>query len=203
MAVVALAVAAALLGVSTPVAMSTDGRLGLSLDGKTWTSDLHDGLFEDTVRWVPGDQRTATFYVRNQSDEEARLEVWIDDTRRDELIESGDLTITAKGSTGAWTPADGPGSVELLRVEPLPAGAMEQVEVAVTLAADATNQSQDTGLDLAFTVQLSERVESSGQQPPDGLPGTGGVRLIVTLGGLGLIAAGWIITRRRKATPHE
>ena len=61
-----------------PVAASAQtDRLGLSSDGVTFAETLKKPLFDSAIRWVPGDVRVATFYVRNQAETAGNLQVAI------------------------------------------------------------------------------------------------------------------------------
>ncbi|QCB49037.1 hypothetical protein E5720_13010 [Rhodococcus sp. PAMC28707] len=46
-----------------------------SLDGETWSTTLPVSLFDSDVRWVPGDRRSTSFHIFNDTDDEGRLTV--------------------------------------------------------------------------------------------------------------------------------
>lgn len=170
-----VAISMVMLALVTPVdRASADDRLGLSRDARTWASDLRGGLFDDEIAWVPGDRRTAAFYVRNQAADPAELVIAIRKTGVDDLIATGDLQVTARSDRGTWTQVANPGTQELLRVPVLTPGAIERVALTVELRPTATNQSQGRSLDLAFDVRLEQRITSGSEEPDGLLPGTGG-----------------------------
>jgi hypothetical protein len=200
--VLVLAATVLVLIAPAPHAFSDD-QLGLSHDGQTWSTDLRGGLFDPGLRWVPGDRRTAAFYVRNQAREPARLIISIDSTRHDQLMESGDLSVTARSADGDWTLVNTPGSHELLRVPTLPSGARERVDVTVALAADASNLSQGKTLDLAFDIRLEQRTDNPGQRGSF-MPGTGGVFWWLVLVAAVLVTMGWVVLAvRRRSNEHD
>ena len=71
-AVLAALVAASLLVLSPARA---EGELALSSDGVTWTGSLRTPLFDAAERWVPGDERTASFWVANRAAGRAEVSI--------------------------------------------------------------------------------------------------------------------------------
>jgi hypothetical protein len=150
LAAVALAV---LLTAPAPV-RAADARLDVSMDGRTWSASLPSPLFDPAVRWVPGDSRTARFWVQNGASYPGRLVVAIQGTRTAALMQNGDLTVTARGGGGTWTSADTPGTHDLLMVAPLAPGARVRVAVGVAFEPSAPRLSQAAALDLALGVRI-------------------------------------------------
>jgi LPXTG-motif cell wall-anchored protein len=184
-----LAATALLLAPVTP-SQAADGRLELSVDGRAWSANLRTQLFDPAIRWVPGDRRIERFWVRNSSPDTGRLVVTIEGRRTDGLIQTGDLTVTARGGGGAWMPVNAPGTHELLQLESLAPGDRVQVAIDVALARSARNQSQDEALDLALAVRLEQKIGSD--DSPD-LPNTGGPSRWWVLLGAGLVGAGAVV----------
>jgi LPXTG-motif cell wall-anchored protein len=193
--------ATALLLAPIPASQAADGRLELSVDGRVWSANLRTPLFDPAIRWVPGDRRTARFWVRNNSPDTGRLVVSIEGRRTDGLIQTGDLTVTARGGGGTWTPVNAPGTHELLQVASLAPGDRARVAIDVALARSAHNQSQHEGLDLALAVRLEQSIGPDDDSPD--LPNTGGPSRWWVLLGAGLVGAGaavlaFVATPRRR-----
>lgn len=221
----ALAVVVGVLGFGTGSATAA-GEIGLSTDGVHWSSTLPGPLFAPGFVWVPGDTKTATFYVRNQATDAAVLDLTMVTGPVETLIDTGDLTVGASVDGGPFTNASTAGSHLLVDQVPVAVGAVEKIDVRVTFDPAATNESQTRQLDLHFTVGLSQDTAVSpptggnggnggnggsggtvsGPGGTSGLPGTGTVitpgMLILAAAlcacGLGLI--GWA---RRSREPHE
>lgn len=186
-----------------PAAASDE--LGLSRDGTTWAPDLSDPLFEAAVRWVPGDSRTASFYVRNQSGQAGTLSLDILGTATDSLMQTGDLSVEAHGAGGDWTPVTEPGTHRLLSAGQVPSSATRRVDVTVTFDPASSNQSQVRSLDLALQVRLIQDVEDNtpGDDASDDglglLPDTGGPSPWTVAIAAGLVLVGTLTARRRGA----
>lgn len=90
---------AAMIGVTTSPAVAA-GELELSRDGTSWSPDLSEPLFDSNVRWVPGDIRSSSFFVRNLTSQQGRLSMDILDTAATELIDTGNISIDAQGAGG-------------------------------------------------------------------------------------------------------
>ena len=180
------------LGSAAPV--SADPALGLSIDGATWTSDLTVPLFDPDTRWVPGDTRDATFQVRNQSGDTAVLSVDILGTAIHTLLDTGDLTVSARGGGGVWRDVSTPGTHRLVSDVKERSGASSPVDVIVAFSPAATNQSMLLALDLRFHIRLTQSVAAA---PASGdLPGTGGQPTWVLLLGVAMAAIGLTMTSR-------
>jgi hypothetical protein len=167
---------------------ASDDHLLVSLDGHAWSHSLDGPLFSPGLRWVPGDSRTARFWVRTGSADPGRLVVTVKGARTGGLMQTGDLAVTARGGGGIWTPVDLPGAHELLNVAPVAAGARVQVAVSVAFKPAATNQSETKSLHLALGVRL-EQMPVPGSENA-GLPDTGGVSFWWAVAGAGLACIG-------------
>lgn len=212
---IATCVSTAIVLTATP-AVAAD-EIGLSSDGVAWSSSLSQPLFDPAFRWVPGDSETASFWVRNQSDDDALLDIAILGTSVDSLMETGDLSVTVAAAGGGGGSTTTTGRHELLSSRAVRPGQTERIDVTVAIDPDATNQSQVKALDLQFEVRLTQDDGTSGG--PDGgddadhgdgdddgddrngfLPGTGGSAPWLMPAGLLGIVVGLLavaVTRRR------
>ena len=198
-------------------------ELGLSRDGKNWSSTIGGPLIGGPVRWVPGDSSTARFYVRNQAGDVGDLTVDVTGTRAGSLLDSGDIHIAARGGGGPWTSVNQGGTHRLVTSPRIPAGETRAVDVRVSLDPAATNGSQFLSADLYFRVTLTDASIMDGPTPGsvvggptpvvDGrasvgdelaagggkLPGTGSPELGWFAGfGAILVGIGLALTRRRQ-----
>lgn len=180
-------------------------EIGLSLDGVTFSSSLSEPLFDPDFRWVPGDEQTRTFYVRNQSRDGADLAVDVLGNKVDSLLGTGDLTIRARGNLGTWHDLDDPGTHRLVDSVGLEASDVARVDVAVSFAGGSSNQSQLRRLELDFRIGLGQDIaELDGGDGGGLLPATGGPALAVLVTGLALVGAGLTVaSRRREKEEHH
>lgn len=145
-------------------------ELGLSADAVHWGDRLDAPLFAPTLSWVPGDERTAVFYVRNQSDEPADLTVAVTRTvpaSGGDLGATGFLRVGARVGTAPWTDTVRGGTVDLAQRLDLGAGRVVPVTVRVALDAAAPNDTRVEADRLAFDLTLVPAVVRTGE-------GTGG-----------------------------
>lgn len=167
----ALLAATALLVLVPAAAHAAEDRLALSSDGVTWHDTLTDPIFGTDVQWVPGDVRSAAFYVRNQGDGPGTLDVDVVRTTTDALLDTGYLTISARAGDGAWTPTDEDGVHALVEGASIADGARVRVQVRAALAADAPNGTMLLASDLNFRVRLTD---AAATEPTDGTTGPNG-----------------------------
>lgn len=144
-------------------ALGAAAEIGLSRDGVTWSERLAEPLFDPGLRWVPGDRRTAEFHVRNQTSDPALLAVELTTSAPDDLVVTGDLTITARTPGGTSTAADAPGTTRLVTDAPLAPGAALPVSVTVEFDAGSPNRSQGLALTFGLRVVLTQ---DTGAAPP-------------------------------------
>ncbi|MEO9325169.1 LPXTG cell wall anchor domain-containing protein [Nocardioides sp. C4-1] len=218
---VAVAAAIASLALApAPARADGDQPLGVSRDGIHWSDDVDRPLFDPQVRWVPGDVRTATFWVRNQRSDRGHLTIDLLRTRRDSLIETGWLHVSARTGDGSWTTVSDTGT-HRLDTSDLEPGVPLPVEVRVGLDWAAPNGTMVLGTDLDLRATLVDAdvvspgggtgngdgdggVDGTGASGGPGggglLPGTGSVvppwlpPLAVLLIGTG----GYLVVRRRR-----
>ncbi|WP_254052321.1 LPXTG cell wall anchor domain-containing protein [Aeromicrobium sp. A1-2] len=197
-AIMCLLAALALVPVVVAPAFA-DARIGLSRDGVTFAPTLSSTLFDPDLRWVPGDSRTATFYVRNQADEPATLSVDVVGTHIDSLLETGYLTISVRGGGGRWRETSATGTHRLVSEIGVGTGDSARIDVSVAFAPEATNPSQTQNLALAFRILLSQDVEAAVAPDRDGLlPDTGAPASWSFIIGLTLVGAGTILVHKRR-----
>lgn len=141
--------------VAAPPAHAED-EIGLSTDGVHWTPSLTEPLFDPEVQWVPGDVRTARFFVRNERPDKGDLTVSIDRVVRDDLLDTGWLAISARAGTQPFTTVTAGGTFELVEQDRLGSGVALPVEVRVAMADSAPNRTMVLGTDLDLTVTLTD-----------------------------------------------
>ncbi|MEJ1090369.1 hypothetical protein [Microbacterium istanbulense] len=181
-------------------ASAADG-ISVSRDGRTWASTLPSPLFDDSVRWVPGDTRVAQFFVRNDSGMPSEMQVDFVSTRIDELVRIGDLEVSARVDGGPWGSVDAAQTEELADAT-VAAGGVRPVEVRVTLPSDSPNLTQI--LDLAFEVRVTLSQQAGGL-----IPTGGDIRLALLVVAATVAATGAILLglarrrdRRTREAPH-
>jgi LPXTG-motif cell wall-anchored protein len=167
--IVVLLTAAVLAGGSWSAASAATGGLEVSMDGSTWVDSISDPLFDSDLRWVPGDARTASFFVRNQGGSTADLTVDVIGSTAGGLLDSGDLSITATGGGGVWEAANSPGTHRLLTTPDVADGATEEIEVTVAFNGASPNQTQLLAAELTFLVTLTDdRAGGPGEDDDEG-----------------------------------
>jgi hypothetical protein len=181
------------LSAASPAAADTE--IGLSVDGATWAPSLTAPLFDPNLRWVPGDTRSATFYVRNQSDDSATLSVDVLGTALHSLLDTGDLTVSARGDEIDWRATSRPGTHRLVSDVAVPPGASTPIDVTVAFAPGSSNESMRRQLDLRFRLTVTQG--SAVGPDAGGLPDTGAPGAWDLVLGVMLVAAGIVATSRR------
>lgn len=184
-----------------PVAAA--GELGLSLDGVHWANAISDPLFDPSMRWVPGDSENATFFIRNQGGSGGDLTVDVISSTAGDLIDSGDLHITAKGGGGAWKLVSRPGRHRLLTAPNIPDGQIGPVVIDVSFDGTSTNQTQVRSSDPLFKVTLTESNKVA-DVADSLLPDTGApdLRLYAALSAI-LLGTGLAFAKRRSEPQRE
>lgn len=186
-----------MLAATTPAAATSP--VGLSRDGVTFSSSLDAPLFDPVIRWVPGDIRTESFYVRNLHADDSDLAIDVMGASVDSLLESGDLMVAARGAGGTWQDVRSPGTHTLVSAVDLASGNASRVDVKVAFSGESTNVTQVRRLDLDVRVRLSQ--DTDGLVPDDGLdmlPDTGAPALWSFIAGLILVTGGIILVQGRR-----
>lgn len=136
---VAVLALALILGARPTPAHAVTG-IAFSRDGSSWGSALNGPLFSSSIRWVPGDVRTERFYVRNDSNLIAKMDVAVIATSVQELIDTGDLAVAVRIGNGDWQATSVAGTHDLAS-RTVNVGESYPVEVRVSFLAEATNSS--------------------------------------------------------------
>lgn len=130
--------------------------LSVSLDGATWTDAITRPLFDPSVRWVPGDVRTAQFFVRNTKPEAGDLSLVLERPTRAALLETTFLTIAARAGSGPWVEVASGGSHELIDSAKVASDAEVPVELRASYDFAAPNTSMVLASDLDLTLTLTQ-----------------------------------------------
>ncbi|QIX26923.1 hypothetical protein ncot_10140 [Nocardioides sp. JQ2195] len=192
-------VAALALGVPSP-AVAAD-EVGVSWDGQSWSSHLAEPLFDPSVRWVPGDVREVSFFVRNQASDAGHLTISVESRDRDHLLRNGDIDLSAKVGRDRRVRLEQTDRTFRLSSDSLSGGESRRIRIRASYDPTSTNATQRDDLALSFRVTLADASATNGGAVTDGspdesdrlLPGTGAPAtgwLIVTAGvGMGVGAA--------------
>lgn len=166
-----LLLAGLLVAASIAVA-AADDEIGLSRDGATWSATLPGPLFDPAFRWVPGDDETETFFVRNQGPSTAVLTVSARSTDTDRLLSNEDIDLFARVDGGAWVELANGVSSDVLRT--IVRGAQGRIDVRARFDPASTNPSENKSLQVTFVITLADAsVGSDGNDRDDGDDGDG------------------------------
>ncbi len=168
-----LALVALVPGFTLAAPAYADGdALQLSTDGRTWSDNITEPLFDPAVRWVPGDERTVGFYVRNTRPDDGDLSLVLRRGGTGKLYDSGDLDLSARVDSGAWISIRPGDSRSLTGSSAL--GVDEAfVELRATMDAASLNQTMVLATDLDLDLRLTEQgVLEAGPLAPGGQSGT-------------------------------
>ncbi len=188
---------------STP-AYAAD-ELEVSEDGIVWRDSIDDPLFDTPVHWVPGDDETRQFWIRNNSSSEGSWRMGVDGLDSG-LFQSGDVDIRVKAGGSAWNSLESTGSPMSGK---LPAGEVMRFDVNVKFDEASTNPSQNEVLPLAFNFEVSEAIGSAGETNQDDVSGLNrtGAELVPNLILAGTVAslagALLIVAIRRRREPQR
>lgn len=157
----ALVVAAcAALAVLAPSTAQAADEIGFSNDGVTWSSSLPNPVFDPAFRWVPGDSRTASFFVRNDGPSTALMTIEARSADTDELLAVDDIDLQARVVGGSWVAIENGIASGPLTQGSIARGDVVQIQVNATFDPNSSNQSQSKRLPLSFTVTLTDALES-------------------------------------------
>ncbi len=180
-ALTALVVACCLLAVSIAPSSAQDkpepdaDALEVSLDGLVWTDSIDTPLFDPEVRWVPGDVRTARFFVRNNRTDQGTLQVVVQRPERDELLDTGSLSVAARAGNGRWTEVASGGRHVLVDSTDVNGGRQMAVQLRASFDFDAPNGTMvlDSDLDLKISLTQAGVVEGDTGGTGNGNGGNG------------------------------
>ena len=160
----------------SPLPAQAADEIGLSPDGVTWVDELSVPLFEPERRWVPGDDETRSFWIRNQGPSGAEMTVETLSLSGDPVLAS-DIALSARVDEGPWRSVGIRQRSQTLTVEPLRVGRTARVDVRATFDSASVNQTQRLTLPLTLRITLAEAFADQGAgSGADGgglLPGTG------------------------------
>lgn len=149
-----LLVALAMSAFATP-AHAAD-QLALSWDGRTWTDSLKGALFSPVKRWVPSDEVTASFHVRNRTLQRATLAVSVVTNDSDRLLGDDHLTLDARVGNGRWVALAQVGTLYELAVKPVAGQRSVKVDVRARFLDASGNESQRDQLPFRIHVVLAD-----------------------------------------------
>ncbi|SDJ76070.1 hypothetical protein SAMN05428985_101324 [Nocardioides sp. YR527] len=155
------------LAAAAPSAAATE-PVQLSNDGRTWAADLPEPLFDPETRWVPGDSRAATFWVRDAGESRGALSVSADIRDTDRLVAEGAMNLRLRRGSGEWQEVRPGSSISLGRLE---RGGRERIGVVATYAPGSGNDTMDS----AFTFSLDVRLTGDDATGDDGTGPVGDV----------------------------
>lgn len=207
----ALFMTTALLTVGGPAvaedsAAARGPEVGVSLDGVHYEAGITQPLFDPKLRWVPGDERSSRFWVRNQAVDPGDLTIDLLTQNRQDLFDSSYLSISARAGVGPWHTVTAGTPMRLIRTTDFPAKAEVPVTVLVAVAAEAPNTTMVLATDLDFRITLTD-ARATGPNVTDGpgglLPSTGAAASwwVVPLGLLLLLAGTFLLGRRHRFDP--
>ena len=160
---------AALLALGTSAPAYAADELELSLDGVSWSTVLGDEVFARAGTMVPGDVIESDLWVRNASQDRARVDVQVSDeigaapgTFPGDLALTIDGTVTPGGTT--WRGPD------------LAPGATARIPLVLVFDAASLGGSRDDVSAVLEAVILTQTAAGPGSSPGPGAgstPGTG------------------------------
>lgn len=186
---------------ASPAAAADQVRV--SADGLTWSADLAHPLFDPAHRWVPGESRTETFWVRNDADGPGSLRIGAVVGDSDALATDGRVEVAMRVGSGSWT-ALTPGE-STTGFGTMAADARQRVDVRAWFRPESGNDTMRQALDLDLEVYLAEDIAGDVPDVADAstglLPDTGaaaGLRWLAAAGALCLGAGAAVVARRDK-----
>ena len=143
----------------------TTNRVTLSVDGVQWTAALEDAFFLSDSAWTPGQTRSAIFWVRNDADVAADVDVVVSTSAGEALTESGQVVLSAAigdgGDFQVFVPERGVNTLRLGAIEP---GERE----TVTFRAEHSGEAELDSSLLRHRISGSgTRVEEADSSPLD------------------------------------
>ena len=171
----------------------TTDRVTLSVDGVHWTPELEGALFESDSLWPPGQTRTAIFWVRNDADVRADIDLYVTSTGGEDLIASGLLVVSASVEDGDDVQPFVTGrDVNTVRVGELESGQRATVTLLAELAGTVEVDSGDVRYRISGSGVRAEetrwRLDSTGAH----------LELAPVFLGVALLMTAWVMRRSRR-----
>jgi LPXTG-motif cell wall-anchored protein len=165
-ALTALAAVTAVTAGAAPAA--ADDEIGLSRDGRTWSHTIRGPLLDEDFRWVPGDEVTESFFVRNQGPTAGHLAVDVRTVDGHRLLAPDAVRLAWRVGDGPWHEvADGTIGDGAAR-QAFALGEAVRVDLSVRFAAAAPNDTMGRQLPLEVVVRLSgDGGDPDGPDEPD------------------------------------
>jgi LPXTG-motif cell wall-anchored protein len=152
------------LVVAAPTGAVAADEIGLSKDGSHWSSTLPAPLFDPGFRWVPGDDETSSFFVRNQGPSGAVLTIAARSADTDQLLSNADMDLFARVDGGPWIELANGVATSALTERSVARGGTARIDVRVRFDPSSVNTSQTKSLPLTFAVTLTQ-ASGSGRTP--------------------------------------
>lgn len=176
-----------LLSVGYAVPASAADEVLVSNTGADFSRNLSQPLFDPALRWVPGDVRSATFFVKNNGDDPAALTLSVLDDEAGRLLESGALDLRVSSGRTRWsTDPTSAGRGRKSRTV-LGRGGSLPVTVRVAFNPRAANPTQALTSELRIRIGLTQTGRygvDPGTSPGDTTNGTDRDPRAATPGGL-------------------
>jgi hypothetical protein len=128
--------------------------LVVSRSGDVWAHNLTGPQFRDSIRWVPGDVSSRTFYARNQSGQQARLSIVVDVADGSRWLCCGQLRL-AISIDGRWRPVAFARSTGVGRLV-LEPGDVVPVSVRFRLLGPAAASAMQRSLSFSLELRLTQ-----------------------------------------------
>ena len=150
------AVAAAVTLAGAPAAFASNGYLQFSLDGTTFAPTIAGPVFRDSLQYIPGAATGTTVWIRNSSDEPARLSSAAVMVRSDpQLNRQLGLTAGLKSDLPARSPLGAQGScTDVSGFWDLESGEELELSLVVDLSADAPNDTMNRAAEFVVVFLL-------------------------------------------------
>lgn len=123
-------------------------------DGKNWATSFRSTLFDNDIRWVPGDSRESRFHVFNDTDRDGRLRLTFDS-------DNPAFLRALSVSIGGGEPVESCAWIDL------EAGQKKRIDATIAMAEAAGNDTRSSSAAVDLVVQWdnsnsAECPESSG-----------------------------------------
>lgn len=184
-------------GIAAGSSVGTAGPgVDLSRDRTSWAAAIDTPMFLPELAWSPGEQRTSTFFVRNDTDREVTVEVSLS---RSGTAEAGldDYLLLTASTPGGVDRTIGGGDDRLLRLRDLAPRSVAPVTLEAALSPDAPPGTEVPGDVVDFRVAL-QAARPPAQGDSRGLWESARLELAPLFLGLALVAAAVVASRTRR-----